>query len=141
MDWKEQLNKAAAAVKQAAESDAVTRVTAKARAIAIDISKRARQGMLSAADAFVKANSEPSSLRVQYLKADVTVASPSDGFEVSRPNAGTLVLSDGVGNGLVVNAGAEKATVTETVGVVTRINDTTFDVGPEDGVNVVVLKA
>lgn len=140
MDWKEQLNKAAAAIKQAAESETVTNLTSKAKEMAIDISKRAKQGALSAADAFVKANSEPTSLRFQYLKADVTVASPSDGLEVSRPNAGTLVISDGAGNGLVINAAADKATVTETVGVVARINDTTFDVGPEDGVNVIVLK-
>jgi hypothetical protein len=141
MDWRQQLDKAAAAIKQAATNEKVQNLTSKAKEMASDLSHKAKQGALGAAEAFVKANAEPSSLRFQYLGAHVTVASPSDGLEVSRPHAGTLVISDGAGNGLVINAAGDKAAVTETVGAVTRINETTFDVGTEDGVNVVVLKA
>lgn len=34
-----------------------------------------------------------------------------------------------------------KAQVTETIGVVKRLNDETFELGSEDGVIVIVLKA
>ena len=51
------------------------------------------------------------------------------------------MISDGAGNGLVISLAPPKAQVAETVGIVKKLNDTTFDLGPEDGVNVVVLKA
>jgi hypothetical protein len=50
------------------------------------------------------------------------------------------VVADGQGNGLVVNAAADPAFVVETIGTVARLGANTFDLGAEDGVNVVVLK-
>jgi hypothetical protein len=141
MDWKEQLNKAAAALRQVAESDRVKNLTAKARQTAADLTRRAKQGALSAADAYVEANSDTTALRIRYLNADISIMSPSDGLQIARPHAGALVFSDGAGNGLVINVGGDKARLAETVGVVKLLSDTTFDLGSEDGVNVVVLKS
>ena len=141
MDWKEQLNKAAAALTHVAESDTVKNLTTRAREAASGLAKRARQGALSAADAYVEANADPAALRIRYLNADISIVSPSDGLQVTRPNAGALVISDGAGNGLVVGVGGDQAKVTETAGVVKILNATTYDLGTEDGVNVIVLKA
>ncbi|MCU0290376.1 MAG: hypothetical protein MUF10_00070 [Thermoanaerobaculaceae bacterium] len=141
MDWKEQLNKAAAALTHAAESDTVKGITTRAREAASGLAKRVRQGALSAADAYVEANTDPATLRIRYLNADISILSPSDGLQVARPNAGALVISDGAGNGLVVSVSGEPARVAETAGVVKILNATTYDLGPEDGVNVIVLKA
>jgi len=55
-----------------------------------------------------------------------------------RPDAATLVIADGQGNGLVVNAAADPAYVVEMIGAVGRLSGNTFDLGPEDGINVVV---
>lgn len=141
MDWKEQVNKATAALKGVAESDTVKNLTAKAKQVATDLAKSAKTGALNAADAFVRANADPATLRIHYMSADISIASPSDGLQVTRSHAGVLVLADGAGNGLVLNVAATKAEVAETVGVVKKLNDTTYDVGPEDGINVVILKA
>ena len=141
MDWKEQLNKAAAALQGVADSERVKGLTTKARQTASDLVKRARAGALSAADAYVEANSDPSALRLHYLNAEISIMSPSDGLQVTRPNAGAVVISDGAGNGLVISVGGEKAHVSETVGTVKLLGDATFDLGSEDGTNVVVLKA
>lgn len=141
MDWKEKLNQAVATLGNAADSETVRNLTAKAKQAASGLAQRARQGVLSAADAYVEANADPTSLRIRYLDAEVTILSPSDGLQLSRPHAGALVISDGAGNGLVVGVGGEKARVTETVGAVKLLNDSTFDLGEQDGVNVIVLKA
>ena len=141
MDWKEQLNKAAAALTHVAESDAVKNLTARARDAASGLAKRAKQGVLSAADAYVEANADPAALRIRHLNADISILSPSDGLQVARPNAGALVISDGAGNGLVIGVGGEQARVTQTAGVVKILNATTYDLGSEDGVNVIVGKA
>jgi hypothetical protein len=141
MDWKEQINKAAAALKEVAESEQVKSVTAKAKQTALDLAKSAKQGALSAADAFVKANTDPSSLRIHYLNADISIVSPSDGLTITRPHAGALVVSDQAGNGLVISLGTPKAQVSETVGVAKKLNDATYDLGSEDGINIVTLKA
>jgi hypothetical protein len=140
MNWRDQLNKAIGALKEAAESDTVKNITAKARETARKLVQRTKEGALSAADAFVEANSDPSALKIRYLNADLSVVSPSDGIEITRPNAGTLVISDGVGNSLVINASADKAFVAETVGSVKQLNANTYDLGAEDGINVVVFK-
>jgi hypothetical protein len=66
------------------------------------------------------------------------VLSPSEGVSVTRPDAATLVVADGQGNGLVINAAAEPAYVVEMIGSVGRLSGNTFDLGPEDGINVVV---
>ena len=141
MDWKEQFNKATAALKGVAESEQVKSLTAKAKQAAGDLARAAKQGAHVAADAVVKATSDPSTVRLQYLNAEISILSPSDGLQITRPHAGGLMISDQAGNGLVISLAPPKAQVTETVGIVKKLNDTTFDVGGEDGVNVIVLKA
>jgi hypothetical protein len=140
MSWKENLDKAVQAIKNVTENDAVKNLTAKARQSATKFVQKAKEGALNAAEAFVEANSDPSALKVRYLNADLSIVSPSDGIEITRPNAGTVVISDGLGNGLVINASADKAYVAETVGTVSRLGANTFDLGTEDGINVIVLK-
>ncbi len=77
---------------------------------------------------------------MRFLNAGVTVLSPSEGISVSRPDAATLVISDGQGNGVVINAAADPAFVEEMIGTVSRLSGNTFDLGTEDGINVVVAK-
>lgn len=140
MNWRDQLNKAVGSLKTAAESENVRNVTTKARDTAKGLAQKVRQGAVNAADAFVEAESDKSALRVRYLNADFSVVSPSDGLEVARPGAGMLTVTDGAGNGLVINAGAAKAVVAEVIGTVTKLNETTYDLGAEDGANLVVLR-
>jgi hypothetical protein len=140
MGWQEQLDKAIAAVKGAAESEQAREIAAKAKATATVLVRKVREGAVGAADTFVEANRDPSSMTVRFLHADLTVLSPSEGISLTRPDAATLVVTDGQGNGLVVNAAAEPAYVVETIGTVSRLSGNTFDLGPEDGVNVVVTK-
>ena len=140
MSWKEQLDRAIAAIRGAAESDMARDIAGKARDTAAVLARKAKEGAVSAADAFLEANRDPSSLQVRFLNAELTVVSPSEGISVTRPDAATLVLEDGQGNGLVVNAAADPAFVAETIGEVARLSGNTFDLGPEDGTNVVVTK-
>lgn len=140
MSWKEQLNKALSALKDVAESEKAKDITAKAKETATNLAQKVREGALGAAEAFVEANTDPSTMRLHFLNADLSIVSPADGVEITRPNAGTLVIDDGAGNGLVINAAADKAYVAETIGTVKRLNDTTYDLGAEDAINVVVLK-
>ena len=49
-------------------------------------------------------------------------------------------MADGQGNGLVLNAAADPAFVAESIGSVAQLSGITFDLGQEDGVNVVVPK-
>jgi hypothetical protein len=140
MNWKEQLDKAIDALKQVAESETVKGLTAKAKDTARKLAQRAKSGALSAAEAFIEANSDPAAFKVRYLNADVNVVSPSDGIEVTRPSPGSVVISDGAGNGIVINAAADKAYVSEKIGTVAQLGANTFDLGAQDGVNVVVLK-
>ena len=88
----------------------------------------------------MEANRDPSVLTVRFLNADLTVLSPSEGVSITRPDAATLVVADGQGNGLVINAAADPAYVAKMIGSVGRLSGNTFDLGPEDGVNVVVTK-
>jgi hypothetical protein len=138
MSWKEQLDKAVASIKEAASSDTARDLAAKAKATATVLASRVKEGAVSTADALVEANRDPSVLSVRFLNASLTVMSPSEGISVTRPNAATLVVEDGQGNGLVINAAADPAYVAETIGTVTRLSGDTFDLGPEDGVNVVI---
>ena len=140
MGWKEQLDKAVAAIKDAAESERAQAIAARARATAVSLASKAKEGALSAADAFVEANRDPSALAVRFLNVDLTVLSPSEGISVTRPDAATLVVSDGQGNGVVINAATDPAFVAEQIGTVKQLSGNTFDLGPEDSVNVVVLK-
>ncbi|MGH8479152.1 MAG: hypothetical protein ACREXK_06185 [Gammaproteobacteria bacterium] len=140
MNWKEQLDKAIETLKQAAESGTMKNLTAKAKETASTLAQKAKTGALGAAEAFVEANSDPSTFKVRYLSADVSVVSPSDGIEITRPSANSVVISDGAGNGIVINAAAAKAYVSERIGTVAQLGGNTYDLGAEDGVNVVVLK-
>ena len=140
MGWQEQLDKAVAAIKGAAESETARDLAAKAKAAAVDLARKAKDGAVGAADAFVEANRDPSSLTANFLNAELTVLSPSEGISVTRPDAASLVVSDGQGNGVVINAAADPAYVVETIGNVARLSGNTFDLGSEDGVNVVVTK-
>jgi hypothetical protein len=140
MSWKEQLDKAIASIKEAADSDRAREIAAKAKETAMALARRVQEGAVGAADAFVEANRDPSSLEVRFLNADLTVVSPSEGITVSRPDAASLVVSDGDGNGLVINAAPDPAFVAETIGTVSQLSGNTYDVGPEDGVNVIVTK-
>jgi hypothetical protein len=79
-------------------------------------------------------------MTVRFLNAELTVLSPSEGISITRPDAATLVVGDGQGNGLVVNAATDPAYVVEMIGSVGRLSGNTFDLGPEDGINVVVTK-
>jgi len=140
MGWKEQLDKAIASIKEAAESEKAREIAAKAKATATVLARKAKEGAVSAADAFVEANRDPSSLEVRFLNADLTIVSPSEGISINRPDAATLVVSDGQGNGLVINAATDPAFVSEMIGTVAQLSGNTFDLGPEDGINVVVTK-
>lgn len=141
MNWKEQLDKAVKSLRDVAESDAVKGIIATAKETAASLAQRARAGALSAAEAYVEANADPAVLRVHFLNADLNILSPSDGVAITHPSAGTLAVTDGAGNGLIINATPEPAYVAETIGNVSRLNANTYDLGAEDGINVVVLKA
>jgi alkanesulfonate monooxygenase SsuD/methylene tetrahydromethanopterin reductase-like flavin-dependent oxidoreductase (luciferase family) len=138
MSWKEQLDKAIASIKEAAASEQARDIAAKAKATATVLARKVKEGAVGAADALVEANRDPSALTVRFLNANLTVLSPSEEISVTRPDAATLVIADSQGNGLVVNAAADPAYVAEMIGTVTRLSGNTFDLGAEDGINVVV---
>jgi hypothetical protein len=140
MSWKEQLDRAVAAVREAAESEKAQEIAAKAKETTAALVLKARKGAVSAADTFVEANRDPSSLEVHFLNARLAVLSPSEAISLTKPDPATLVVADGQGNGLVINAAADPAFVAETIGTVARLSGNTFDIGAEDGVNVVVTK-
>jgi len=140
MSWKEQVDKAIVTIREAAESERARQIAAKAKASATVLGRKVKDGALDAAEAFVEANRDPSALTVRFLNADLTVLAPSEGISVTRPDVATVVIADGRGNGLVVNAAADPAYVVETIGEVARLSGNTFDLGPEDGINVVVTK-
>jgi hypothetical protein len=140
MSWKEQLDKAVAAIREAAESEKAREIAAKAKETATAFADKAKKGAVGAADAFVEANRDPSALEVRFLHAVLTVLSPSEGISVTRPDAATLAVADDQGNGVVINAAADPAYVVETIGTVARLSGNTFDIGAEDGINVVVTK-
>ena len=140
MGWQDQLDRAIAAIKDAAESERARDIAAKSRQTASTLAQKVKDGAVSAADTLVEANRDPSSMTVRFLNADLTVLSPSEGISVTRPDAATLVVSDGQGNGLVINAATDPAFVVEMIGTVARLSGNTFDLGAEDGKNVVVTK-
>jgi hypothetical protein len=140
MDWKARLDKATAAIKGVADSEQVRSLTARAKEAASDLASAARKGAASAADAVTRATADPATVKMRYFNVEISIVSPSDGLQVTRPHAGALVIADGAGNALVISLAPPQPAVSETVGVVAKLNDTTFDLGPEDGVNVIVLK-
>lgn len=140
MTWEEQLNKATAAIKGATETETARSIAAKAKQTATQLARMITQGAVGVAEALIKANADPSTVRVSFLNAGLSVISPSDGLEITRPTAASIVVSDGQGNGLVINAAADKAYVLDTIGQVTQLSADTYDLGPEDGENVVVIK-
>jgi hypothetical protein len=140
MNWKEQLDKAIASIKEAADSEQAREIASKAKATASDLVEKVRTGAVGAASSFVEANRDPSALQVNFLNAHLTILSPSEGISVTRPDAATLVIADGQSNGLVINAAADPAFVVEQIGTVAQVSGNTFDLGSEDGVNVVVTR-
>ena len=140
MNWKEHLDKAVSAVKEAATSEKAQELAAKAKATAAMVVDKVKSGAVEAADALVEANRVPAAMRVHFLHADLSILPPGEGISITRPDAATLVVADGQGNGLVINAAADPAYVAEMIGSVARLNGNTFDLGTEDGVNVVVTK-
>lgn len=140
MSWKAQLDKAVATVREAATSDKAKDIAAKAKAAAMSLAERVRKGAVSAADTFIEANRDPSSVELNFLNARIVVLSPADGISFTRPEPASLVVADGQGNGLVINAAADPAFVVEIIGSVKQLSGNTYDLGPEDGINVVVTK-
>ena len=140
MNWKEQLDKAIAQIKEATESDKAREISGKAKSTAVSLIDKVKGGAVGAAEAFLEATRDPSSMQVHYLNASLTVLSPSEGLTISRPEAGSLVVTDGAGNGLVVNAAADPAFIAEQIGSIVQVSGNTFDLGTEDGVNVVVTR-
>ena len=139
MSWKAQLTKATNALRDATESDTARSIAAKARQAASTLAAKAKEGAMDAAQAIVEANSDPSAFKIQFLNARLSIVSPSNGLEVARPSENTLVISDGENNGLIINAAANPAYVADTIGKVTQLNGNTYDLGAEDGINVVVI--
>ncbi len=140
MSWKQQLNRAIETVKSAADSETARNLASKAQITAQVIVRKAKEGALDTAEAFVQANSDPAAIKVRFMNSDLSIVSPSDSIQITRPNAATLVISDGEGNGLVINSAAKEAFVVDIIGAATRLDEVTYDLGPEDGVNVVVIK-
>lgn len=141
MSWRDHLDKAVSKVRTVAESEQVKAIAARARETSTMLAEKARDGALSTAQAFVEANADPSAVRVHYLNASFSIVSPSEGIEIAIPHAGTIAVSDATGNGLVINASADEATVAQVVGVVKQLSPNTYDLGAEDGVDVVVFAA
>lgn len=140
MNWKQRLMaQASEKLRDVAESETAKNFSARAKQTATTLAKRAQEGAIDAAQSFIEANSDPNALKLQFLNARLSVLAPSQGFEMAHPSAGTIVVSDGENNGLIINAGAKPAYVVDTIGNVTRLNQNTYDLGPEDGINVVVL--
>lgn len=139
MNWKDQLDKAIASIKEAADSERAREIAAKAKSTTMALVERVNTGAVGAAASFVEANRDPSSLEVHFLNAHLTILSPSEGISVTRPDAATLVVSDEE-NGLVINAAADPAFVVEQIGTVAQLSGNSFDLGAEDGVNLVVTK-
>lgn len=140
MSWKEQVDRAVSALRDVAESERVKSIVNKATETATNLVQKGKTGALDAAQAFIQANSDPSALKIQHLNAKVSIVSPSDSIEITRPSGGTLVISDGSDNGLIIDAATDKAYVTETIGTVVRVNENTYDLGPGDGIDVVVIE-
>lgn len=139
MNWKEQLDKAIESIKEAADSERARDIAAKAKSTTMTLVDRVKSGAVGAAASFVEANRDPSSLEVHFLNAHLTILSPSEGISVTRPDAATLVVQDEE-NGLVINAAADPAFVVEQIGTVAQLSGNSFDLGAEDGVNLVVTK-
>jgi len=140
MSWKEKMNSAVKAVKDAAESETVRRFATTAKQTAVTLASKAKEGALTAADAFVAANSDPSAIKIRFLNAEISIVSPSDNLTIERPNAATLTIADKDGNGVVIDASAAKPYVTETVGQVNRLDGNTFDLGEADGIDLLIIK-
>ena len=140
MGWQDQLNKAIQTVRNAADSDRAREIATTAKTTAASLMQKAKDGAMSAADALVEANRDPSALVLHHMNADVTIVSPSEGIAISRHDAGPLVITDGKENGLVINAAADPAFVVETIGTVIHVSDNTYDLGDQDGVHLVMTK-
>jgi hypothetical protein len=141
MNWKVQLNKAIDAVKNAAEGETAQNMAAKAKQATSQLVQKAQSGALDAAQAFIEANTDPAAFKCQFLNVKLSVLAPSNGLEISTPSEGSVVITDGEENGLVINAAAKPPYVLEMIGTVTQLNANTYDLGSEDGINVVLIEA
>lgn len=141
MNWKENLDKALHSLKELTNNETVRDLTDVTREMAKDLANKVRGGAIGAAEVFGFAEAEPTSLKVHYFNARISIVSPSTSITVTTPHTGSIVIDDGHGNGLVVNAIADQAYVAETIGSVNQLNDNTYDLGVEDGINVVVIKS
>ena len=65
MSWKDPLNKAVQSVKEAAESDTAQHVATRARESTSTLANKTKTGALSAADAFIAANGDPSAMKIR----------------------------------------------------------------------------
>ena len=140
MNWKSQLDKAIGAVKDATESETARNMATKARKAAGKLVEKAKSGALDMAQAFVEANADPAAFKCQFLNARLSILAPSNELEISSPSEGTVVVADSEHNCVVINAAAKPSYVLETIGTVTQLNANTFDLGPEDSINVVLLE-
>lgn len=140
MDWREQLNKAVGSIKDAADSETAQGFAAKAKETAMTMASKAKNGALSVADSFVTANSDPSTMKIRFLNAEISVLSPSDGLTVARPNAATLTITDDEGNGVVVDASSKVPFVSRTIGQVNQLDGNTYDLGTLDGIDLLIIK-
>lgn len=140
MNWKTQLTKAINTLKDAADSETARNIATKARQTATTLAQKAKAGALDAAQSFVEANADPAAFKVQFLNVRLSIVSPSNGLEIAHPSEGVVVISDGDDNGLIINAAAKPAYVSEMIGEVTRLSGNTYDIGAEDGINVVVTE-
>lgn len=141
MNWKENLDKALHSLKELTDNETVRDLTEVTREMARDLANKVRGGAMNAAEVFGLAEAEPTSLKLKYFNANISVVSPSTSITITSPHTGSVVIDDGHGNGLIINAMADQAYVVESIGAVKQLNDNTYDLGVEDGINVVVIKS
>lgn len=140
MNWKEQLDKAVGSIKDAADSETAQNFAAKAKETTMALTSKVKSGAVNVADAFVAANRAPSTMKIGFLNAEISVLSPSDGLTVSRPNAATLTITDNEGNGVVIDASSKAPFVSRTIGQINQLDSNTYDMGTMDGIDLLIIK-
>jgi len=73
------LDKASAAIEQAARSDTARDLASKAKATAEQLARKVKDGAPGAAEAFAEANRDSRSITVGFINAGLTALSPSEG--------------------------------------------------------------
>lgn len=141
MGWKDHWNEVAKTLKDVAQSETARSASAKARETALNLADKAKSGALDAAKSIIDSYDDPAAIKLQFQHARISIISPNHGFEIAHPSEGVIVVSDGENNGLIIQAGTDPAFVADTVGTVTRLTNSTYDLGPKDGYNVVILES